>query len=188
MKNAPCARLGIRIRPKISEKPDDSRNNRPPKATLFSVWMIQNCHCMLAFARWQIPVLAAVTAGRGPAALLFRKRSTPRSSPGGDGWGARPAEKLHLQILRRRIVARIDRVSEEFVLLVGPELADVGIGLDHRVDVAAVLLLDLADIRITDDVAELVEPHRTAQGVRPLRAAQRLDEGVLVLGLAADRF
>src|SRR6266540_2041504 len=50
MKNAPCARLGIRIRPKISEKPDDNRNSRPPKATLFSVWMIQNCHCMGSIA------------------------------------------------------------------------------------------------------------------------------------------
>ncbi len=47
MKNAPCARFGMRIRPKISEKPDDSRNSRPPKATLFSVWMIQNCHCIV---------------------------------------------------------------------------------------------------------------------------------------------
>src|SRR4029450_10773499 len=46
MKNAPCAKLGIRIRPKIREKPDDNRNSRPPKATLFSVWMIQNCHCI----------------------------------------------------------------------------------------------------------------------------------------------
>src|SRR6516165_10132305 len=46
MKKAPCARLGMRIRPKISEKPDDNRNSRPPKATLFSVWMIQNCHCI----------------------------------------------------------------------------------------------------------------------------------------------
>src|SRR5713226_6706626 len=46
MKNAPCARLGMRIRPKIKEKPDDNRNSRPPKATLFSVWMIQNCHCI----------------------------------------------------------------------------------------------------------------------------------------------
>src|SRR6266487_2799729 len=46
MKKAPCARLGMRIRPKISEKPDDNRNKRPPKATLFSVWMIQNCHCI----------------------------------------------------------------------------------------------------------------------------------------------
>src|SRR5947209_20605135 len=46
MKNPPCARFGIRIRPKISEKPDESRNSSPPKATLLSVWMIQNCHCM----------------------------------------------------------------------------------------------------------------------------------------------
>ena len=48
MKNAPCARFGMRIRPKISEKPDDNRNNRPPKATLLSVWMIQNCHCIVS--------------------------------------------------------------------------------------------------------------------------------------------
>src|SRR5262245_64394128 len=46
MKKAPCARLGMRISPKISEKPDDRRNSRPPKATLLSVWMIQNCHCI----------------------------------------------------------------------------------------------------------------------------------------------
>src|SRR5258705_11816513 len=46
MKNAPCARFGMRIRPKIREKPEDSMNSRPPKATLFSVWMIQNCHCI----------------------------------------------------------------------------------------------------------------------------------------------
>src|SRR5262249_45218925 len=43
MKKAPCARLGMRINPKIREKPDDSRKSRPPKATLLSVWMIQNC-------------------------------------------------------------------------------------------------------------------------------------------------
>ena len=33
----------MRISPKASEKPEDSRNSRPPKAMLFSVWMIQNC-------------------------------------------------------------------------------------------------------------------------------------------------
>ena len=36
MKNEPCIRLGMRIRPKISEKPDDSRNSRPPSAMLFT--------------------------------------------------------------------------------------------------------------------------------------------------------
>src|SRR5437763_16463021 len=101
MKKAPCARFGIRIRPKISENPDDSRNSRPPNATLLSVWMIQNCHC--------IP----------------------------ESW---------LQILCRRVVARIDRIFQELILAVGPELAHVGIGLDDRIDVFSVLFLDLADV------------------------------------------
>ena len=30
----PCVRFGIRIRPKISENPADSRNSRPPSVTL----------------------------------------------------------------------------------------------------------------------------------------------------------
>src|SRR5262249_55657848 len=36
MKNEPCIKLGMRIRPKISEKPDESRNSRLPSATLFT--------------------------------------------------------------------------------------------------------------------------------------------------------
>src|SRR5215510_8239546 len=71
MKNAPCARLGILIRPKMSEKPDDNRNSRPPKATLFSVWMIQNCHCIEGPRR----------AFQGP---LVPARGTPRRSRRGD--------------------------------------------------------------------------------------------------------
>src|SRR2546425_12829100 len=43
MKRAPCVRLAIRISPKMSEKPADSRNSRAPSARLFSVWMTQNC-------------------------------------------------------------------------------------------------------------------------------------------------
>src|SRR3954471_7040687 len=43
MKKPPCARLGIRISPNASEKPDDSRNSNPPNAMLLRVWMIQNC-------------------------------------------------------------------------------------------------------------------------------------------------
>src|SRR5262245_11818316 len=69
MKNAPCARFGTRIRPKISEKPDDSRNRSPPKATLLSVWMIQNCHCIdVASPR---PALLSATTSR----LFNRKLS-----------------------------------------------------------------------------------------------------------------
>ena len=32
----PCVRFGIRIRPKISENPADSRNSRPPSVTLLT--------------------------------------------------------------------------------------------------------------------------------------------------------
>src|SRR5215472_6768998 len=38
----PCVRFGIRISPKISEKPADSRNNRPPNVTLLTVSSTQN--------------------------------------------------------------------------------------------------------------------------------------------------
>src|SRR5437764_14798353 len=34
MNSEPCVRFGIRISPKISENPADSRNSKPPKATL----------------------------------------------------------------------------------------------------------------------------------------------------------
>src|SRR5436305_7727414 len=37
--------------------------------------------------------------------------------------------ELRLQVFRRRIVARVDRILQKLGLAVGPELADVGIGL-----------------------------------------------------------
>src|ERR1700733_12109037 len=43
MKNAPWGRLASRIRPKIRENPEDSRNSRPPSDRLLRPWMIQNC-------------------------------------------------------------------------------------------------------------------------------------------------
>src|SRR5580765_5894585 len=36
MKNEPCVRLGMRINPKISEKPADSRKSNPPNVTLLT--------------------------------------------------------------------------------------------------------------------------------------------------------
>src|SRR6266851_1982883 len=119
----------------------------------------------------------------GDFVALEKQGVMPATSAGMTGEGSeltqrRGDSRLLLEILGRRVIARIDRVLEEFVLLVGPELADVGIGLDHRVDVSPVLLLDLA---------ELVEPHRAAQGVRNLRLPERLHERFFVLGLAADR-
>src|SRR2546422_8927592 len=51
MKRAPWVRFAIRISPKISEKPAESRNSRAPSARLFSVWMTQNCSLGLQVLR-----------------------------------------------------------------------------------------------------------------------------------------
>src|ERR1700749_3703338 len=66
-------------------------------------------------------------------------------------------QNLQLQILGRRIVARIDRVLQEFSLVIGPELADVWIALDDGVDQAAVASRHLSDIDVADHIAEFVE-------------------------------
>src|SRR3989442_1230787 len=136
MKRAPWVRFAIRISPKISEKPAESRNSSAPSARLFSVWMTQNC-------------------------------------------------SLRLQVLRRREVARVHRVLEELLRLVGPELAHVRVSVDHAVYQAPVLALHLADVDVADDVAVLVEPDLAARGVH-LEAAHRLHEGLLVLDPALD--
>src|SRR5207237_2383863 len=86
----------------------------------------------------------------------------------------------------RRPVARIARLLQELFRVVGPELAHVRIGIDIRIDEPTVLLLHFADVDVADDVAVLVERDRSAQRLHPY-AAQRLDEGLLVLHLALER-
>src|SRR5262249_34128607 len=49
MKNEPCSRLGIRISPKIREKPAESRNSKPPSAMLFTVSVSQRPIVVLLF-------------------------------------------------------------------------------------------------------------------------------------------
>src|SRR5260370_25281177 len=134
MKSAPCVRLAMRIRPKMSEKPAASRNSNPPSARLFSVWMTQNC-------------------------------------------------KLLFQVLGRRPVARIDRVLEELLGLVGPELAHVRIGVDDAIHQPAVLALDLAQVHVAHDVAVPVELHGPAAG-SDFEASHRLHQPPLVPHLA----
>src|SRR6266508_5498270 len=203
MKNAPCARFGIRIRPKISENPDDNRNSRPPKATLLSVWMIQNCHCIdvrfpptgclldQASRFFSLPPFGEGRGGAEPipaCSLPLPARNAAKLAQAAKA-GLRCALifALRLEITCRRVVARIDGILQELVLLISPELAHVGIGLDDRVDVSAALLLDLADVGVSDHVAQFIEAHRAADRVRSLRLFQRLHESRLVLDLAADR-
>src|SRR5215471_7439929 len=99
MKKDPCVRLGIRMSPKISEKPADSRNRRPPSVML----------------------LIASTSHR------FMKPQTRCWSMPAEGLARGPSETSALQ---RRIIPRVDGLREKPLLVVGPELAHVLVGLD----------------------------------------------------------
>src|SRR5262245_57663513 len=95
------------------------------------------------------------------------------------------ASRLDVLVSGPRL-AIVDGVFEEFVGVVGPELADVGIGLHHRVHVAAILFLDPADVDVADHVAVFVKPHWAARSILDLVLAQRLDQRLLVLDPGID--
>src|SRR3984893_3947111 len=138
----------MRIKPKMSEKPAESRKSKPPKAMLFTANVSQRL-----------------------IVLLPTRRARIDYSP-------------HLlEIFRRRIVARVDRVLEKRFLVVGPELTDVGIGLDHRVDEFSVFLFAFADEDVADDVAVLVEFDRAARGIGQRHLVQGLGKRLPVVGL-----
>src|SRR4030095_12158321 len=98
MKNEPCVRLGMRISPKISEKPADSRKRRPPSVML-------------------------LTASTSQRLMTVERRLA----------------------LQGRIVTRVHRLGQEPLLVVGPELAHLGVRLDRGVDEAGALPLAAAD-------------------------------------------
>src|SRR4030095_5396451 len=108
MKKEPWVRFGIFMSPKISEKPADSRNKRPPSV-------------MLLIASNSVTLM-----------------------PG----GLRVSSAL-----QRGIVARVDGLGEKPLLVVGPELTHLGIGLDRRVDQLVTLLLHPANVEAADHVA-----------------------------------
>src|SRR5262245_5295846 len=100
MNRDPCVRLGMRISPKMSENPADSRNNRPPKVTLLTVSSSQD-DMAIGF----------------PRSFSLDRRSLLLQCP--------PVSLL----LERRVIARIDRLRQELLFVVRPELADVVVGL-----------------------------------------------------------
>src|SRR5436309_11566823 len=116
----------MRISPKASEKPEERRNNRPPKATLFNVWMIQNCMNSPSFrpgavARGPESITTGGSVWHGRSNLCelrgygFRARGLLAPRPG--------MTRQLLQILRRRKVTREHRLLQECFLRIGPELA-----------------------------------------------------------------
>src|SRR6187551_1825364 len=120
---------------------------------------------------------------RGSHRSLVRKPPlTPTLSPQA-GRGSVRRMLLPLQshqvdsALERRIVARIDRLLEELLLVVGPELADVVVGLDRLVPVLQAvfgpLLAKLPDVEVANHVAEMVELDRSARRVGEVDAPHR---------------
>src|SRR5262249_5840746 len=148
MKNEPCVRLGIFMRPKMSEKPADRRNSRPPSVMLF-------------------------TASTNHKFMVFRFERRLRGAAGA------PSR------FQRGIITRVDRLRQEPLLVVRPELAHLRIRLDRGVDELAALLLAAADIEAPDDVAEVVEGKWPAWRIHEGYRAQRAVERLAVVGLAA---
>src|SRR5260370_37491797 len=70
-----------------------------------------------------------------------------------------------LQIPSWRIVARVNRIGQKFVLVIGPELADVRVALDHRIDELPVLALAFANEHVAHSVSEVVEFDRPLRHV-----------------------
>src|SRR4029450_7510741 len=79
MKKAPCIRFGMRIRPKISEKPDDSRNSKPPSAMLFTASVSQRLMDSLS------PPAGRGAGGGGGTRRGGAAHPPPRRGGGGGG-------------------------------------------------------------------------------------------------------
>src|SRR5216683_6017400 len=109
-----------------------------------------------------------------PSVMLLTARSSQRLTLG----GLRSA-------LHRRVVARVHRLRQEPLLVVGPELADLGIGLDRRVDELVTLLFATPDVEAPDHVAKVVERERPAGRVGERHRAQGSGQRVLVVRLPA---
>src|SRR3954467_5509974 len=80
-----------------------------------------------------------------------RRNSSPPSARLFSVWMTQNC-KLGFQVLRRRPVARVHRVLQELLRIVGPELADVRIRVDDGVRQAAGPALDLADVDVAHHV------------------------------------
>src|SRR6185295_9121012 len=73
MKNEPCIRFGMRIRPKIKEKPDDSRNSSPPRARLL-IARIAACAAVICVIERRDST--HLTAGRNRVTRVATARAT----------------------------------------------------------------------------------------------------------------
>src|SRR6185312_1649035 len=129
----PCVRFGMRIRPKISEKPAESRNSRPPRVMLLTARISHR------FMTVRAPFPRCGTRGTARGKVVSRAARSPSRVVTPPAWRER-FRQAEPSALQRRIVARIYRLFQEPLLVERPELADVRIGLDGVLRQLAVLL------------------------------------------------
>src|SRR5580704_11305747 len=180
----PCVRLGIRISPKIRENPADNKNNRPPNVTLLTVSSSQNVISLpLRFPATDFVrsgMLGEGRACRNPSVVF---PDPARHRPRRDHWIIR---RVTSALSQRRIVTRVNRMSQELLFRPGPELTHVFIGLDGLVpDLEAVfgaLRADTPDVERADHVVEVVELERTARRVGQADRFERAHELFFVAG------
>src|SRR5262245_41662998 len=139
MKNEPWVRLGIFMRPKISEKPADNINSKPPR----------------------VMMLTASTSHSSMPVQSERRlcRRNPYRRGGREGAAEAPSR------FERRVITRVHRLRQEPLLVIRPELAHFRVRLDRGVDQLVALLLATPDVEAPDDVAKVVEGERPARGV-----------------------
>src|ERR1051326_6148207 len=78
---------------------------------------------------------------------------------------APPKFLASLLALQRRKVSRKHRLFEKLLRIIVPELTDVRITLDRRIDELAALFLDLANIHSESQIAVIVKSDRAARGL-----------------------
>src|SRR6185312_4942451 len=158
MNSEPCVKFGMRISPKIREKPADNRNSSPPKVMLLTASTSQK-------------VIVAV----------FQPSSCQKSTAGAF---AAPATR-RVSGFDRRKVARIDRLLQELLLVISPELTHVVIGLDSFVDELAVRLFEMADEDVANHIPQMIELDRAARRISQRDRFHGGHKGGLVIRLPA---
>src|SRR3989441_7712024 len=104
------------------------------------------------------------------AARALRYRRSPRHPSSCSRSGEPPPT---LTVPAGRKIARVHRVLQIVVGLVGPELRHVRECVDDRVLQTVVHLLDLAHVDVLDRVAEVVETDRPARRIGEIDLAKR---------------
>src|SRR5690348_1260454 len=157
MNSEPCVRLGIRISPKIRENPAERRNSSPPKVMLLTASTSQK-----------------VIAAAFPRSSCQKQRGRLRA----------PAQRLASGFHRREI-AGVNRLLEELLLVVSPELTHIVVSLDRLVDELAVRLFEVADEKVANNVSKMVKLDRATRRIRERYRFHRGHQCGLVVRLAA---